>query len=148
MKQEKWSPEDSTSQNMSSQASDLKVRQRLDKWLFFARIAKSRSLAQGWISAGHVRVNGAAVRQPAHNLKPGDRIEVTVERRMLVLSVLLAGNRRGPFEEARLLYQDLTPVAPKDELSPFELATRAPGAGRPTKKERRALDRLVDFDSD
>jgi ribosome-associated heat shock protein Hsp15 len=124
------------------------ARQRLDKWLFFARIAKSRSLAQAWISAGHVHVNGAAVRQPAHLVKPGDRIEVSAERKDLVLAVLLPGERRGPFEEARHLYQDVTPERPKDRLTNFELATRDRGAGRPTKKDRRAIDRLRDEDND
>lgn len=124
------------------------ARQRLDKWLFFARIAKSRSLAQAWISAGHVHVNGAAVRQPAHLVKPGDRIEVSAERKDLVLAMLLPGERRGPFEEARHLYQDMTPERPKDRLANSEPAMRDRGAGRPTKKERRAIDRLRSDEED
>lgn len=119
-------------------------RQRIDKWLFFARMTKSRSLAQVHIQSGHVRINGERVAQPSQFVKPGDRIELSFERRDVVLIVRLPGTRRGPFEEARLLYDDLTP--PPDEtkrLTAYEQAIRAPGAGRPTKKERRAIDRLI-----
>ena len=60
-----------------------------------------------------------------------------------MLLVVTAGDRRGPYEEARLLYQDLTPPpSEEDKLGPLEQATRLPGSGRPTKKERRAIDRL------
>jgi ribosome-associated heat shock protein Hsp15 len=119
-------------------------RQRIDKWLFFTRMVKSRSLAQSHIQSGHVRINGARVSQPSHMVKPGDRVELSLDRRDVVLVVKAGGERRGPFEEARLLYEDLTP--PPDEtkrLTPFEQATRSVGAGRPTKKERRAIDRLM-----
>lgn len=119
-------------------------QQRLDKWLFFARIAKSRSLAQAWISAGHVRVNATIIRQAAHKIKQGDRIEVSVERRSLVLSVLENGERRGPFEEARNLYEDLSPPVTK-KTDPLDTAARDAGSGRPTKRERRARDRWLDF---
>jgi ribosome-associated heat shock protein Hsp15 len=122
-------------------------RQRIDKWLFFARMVKSRSLAQIYVQNGSVRINGERVAQPSHGVKPGDRIELSLERRDLVLIVRLPGERRGPFEEAKLLYEDLTP--PPDEtkrLTPFEQALRAPGAGRPTKRDRRAIDRLTSGD--
>ncbi len=122
-------------------------RQRIDKWLFFSRMMKSRSLAQVHVQKGHVRVNGERVIQPSHGIKAGDRIELSLERRDVVLIVRLPGERRGPFEEARLLYDDLTP--PPDEakrLTPFEQALRAPGSGRPTKRERRAIDRLLSED--
>ncbi|MBP2443218.1 RNA-binding S4 domain-containing protein [Rhizobium leguminosarum] len=119
-------------------------RQRIDKWLFFARMVKSRSLAQSHVQSGHVRINGERCNHPSQMVKPGDRIALTLERRDLVLLVRLAGERRGPYEEARLLYEDLSP--PTDEakrLTPYEQAIRATGTGRPTKKERRAIDRLM-----
>ncbi len=118
-------------------------RQRIDKWLFFTRMLKSRSLAQALVQAGHVRVNGQKVTQSSAQVKVGDRVELALERRDVVLVVRAGGTRRGPYEEARLLYEDLTP--PPDEtkrLTAFEQASRAPGSGRPTKKERRAIDRL------
>ncbi|MCZ7863994.1 RNA-binding S4 domain-containing protein [Agrobacterium salinitolerans] len=124
------------------------TRQRLDKWLFFARMAKSRSLAQSYIQSGHVRVNGVAIRQPSHMLKAGDRLEIGFERMDKVLVVKSGGTRRGPYEEARLLYEDETPLRePSDSMTRLEQALRQPGSGRPTKKERRALDRFLS-DSD
>ncbi len=126
---------------------DTDGRQRLDRWLFFARITKSRSLAQAWISAGHVRVNATAIRQPAHRVKFGDTIEVAVDRRSLILSLVEIGTRRGPFEEARKLYEDISPpVSQKDGQS--DLALREKGSGRPTKRERRMRDRWLDFSED
>mgnify|MGYP000028742366 FL=1 len=115
------------------------ARQRIDKWLFFARVAKSRSLAQQRVSSGHVKVNGTTVRQPSHGLKIGDRLDIAMPERDLVLVVKLPGERRGPYEEARHLYEDLTPPREKGPFTPLEQAVRAPGSGRPTKKEARAL---------
>lgn len=132
----------------SNEQSLESTRQRLDKWLFFARMAKSRSLAQSYIQSGHVRVNGSPMRQPSHMLKAGDRLEISFERMDRVLIVKAGGTRRGPYEEAKLLYDDQTPArAPSDRPTPLEQAMRLPGSGRPTKKERRALDRFLS-DSD
>jgi len=119
-------------------------RQRIDKWLFFTRMVKSRSLAQSHIQSGHVRINGERALQPSQMVKTGDRVELALERRDVVLIVKSGGERRGPYEEARLLYEDLTP--PPDEakrLTPYEQAMRATGTGRPTKKDRRAIDKLM-----
>ncbi|MGK6313373.1 RNA-binding S4 domain-containing protein [Neorhizobium sp. DT-125] len=105
-------------------------RQRIDKWLFFARMVKSRSLAQSLIAAGAVTVNGETCSQPSRMIKPGDRIELILERRDIVLIVRAGGARRGPFEEARLLYEDLTPSPDeRKRLTPFERAQRGLGAG-------------------
>lgn len=124
-------------------------RQRLDKWLFFARMVKSRSLAQSHIQSGNVRVNGAPVRQASHVVKIGDRLNISLERVDRVLVVKAAGDRRGPYEEAKLLYDDQTPPKePGERLTLLEQAVREPGTGRPTKKERRALDRFMDDSSD
>jgi ribosome-associated heat shock protein Hsp15 len=124
-------------------------RQRIDKWLFFTRMIKSRSLAQTFVMKGNVRINGERIIQPSHGVRPGDKVELTLERRDVVLVVKLPGDRRGPFEEAKLLYEDLTP--PPDEskkLTLFEQALRDPGAGRPTKRQRREIDKLMSDDDD
>lgn len=84
-------------------------RQRIDKWLFCARVVKSRSLAAKLVQAGHVRVNRDKIDQAAHVVKPGDVLTIRLERRVLVWRVLQPGERRGPAEEARTLYEDLTP---------------------------------------
>ncbi|TCU16445.1 RNA-binding S4 domain-containing protein [Rhizobium sullae] len=119
-------------------------RQRIDKWLFFTRMVKSRSLAQSHIQSGRVRINGERVQQPSQIVKAGDRVELALERRDVVLIVKAPGERRGPFEEAKLLYEDLTPPQGETKrLTSYEQAIRAAGSGRPTKKERRATDRLL-----
>ncbi|MBV1707601.1 MAG: RNA-binding S4 domain-containing protein [Hyphomicrobiales bacterium] len=82
--------------------------QRLDKWLWFARILKSRTLAAALVSAGHVRVNGVRAGQPARQVGPGDILTIALERQVLVLRVLDSGTRRGPFSQARQLYEDLS----------------------------------------
>lgn len=125
------------------------ARQRIDKWLFFARIVKSRSLAQAHINAGHVKINGLASRQPARGIAQGDRVEIALERRNLVLLVKELGERRGPYEEARLLYEDVSPPVPERQpLSLLDQALRRPGSGRPTKRERRETDTLRSRDQD
>jgi ribosome-associated heat shock protein Hsp15 len=114
-------------------------RQRIDKWLFFARVAKSRSLAAKLVLAGRIRVNREKVEQTSYPVKPGDVLTITLDRKVLVYRILSSGVRRGPATEARTLYEDLTPPA---EQAPAAPPAREPGAGRPTKKERRAIDRL------
>lgn len=86
-------------------------RQRIDKWLFFARALKSRSLAARFVQAGHVRLNRQKIDQPAQNIKPGDVLTITFERRVVVWRVLQIGIRRGPAVEAQTLYEDLTSEA-------------------------------------
>ncbi|WP_163265405.1 RNA-binding S4 domain-containing protein [Chelativorans alearense] len=114
-------------------------RQRIDKWLFFARVVKSRSLAARLAQAGRVRVNRNKIDQASYQVRPGDVLTITLDRRILVYRILDAGERRGPAAEARLLYEDLTPPAPP-AASPALQPLRERGAGRPTKKERRELD--------
>jgi len=118
-------------------------RQRIDKWLFFARVVKSRSLAAKLAVGGKVRVNRDKIDQAAHQVKVGDVLTVTLDRRILVYKVLLPGERRGPAPEAQLLYQDMSPP-PVSSSDPTvtTLPQRESGAGRPTKKERRDTDRL------
>ncbi|MCJ8149722.1 RNA-binding S4 domain-containing protein [Shinella sp. H4-D48] len=122
------------------------ARQRIDKWLFFARLRKSRSLAAKSVESGDVRVNDLAIRQPSYAVRPGDVIVLSLERHDMVVKVLQTGERRGPYEEARLLYSDMTPPPPpREERNLFAQATRERGAGRPTKRERREIDRLHDY---
>ena len=125
---------------------DAAARQRIDKWLFFARVVKSRSLAAKLVQAGRVRLNRDKIDQPAHQVKPGDVLTVTLERRVVVLRVLAPGSRRGPAEEARTLYEDLTPPAPspREALPDAMPALRDSGSGRPTKRDRRRTDALRD----
>ena len=84
-------------------------RQRLDKWLWFARVVKTRSLAAKLVESGHVRVNAARVDNPAKSVKVGDVLTVALDRDVRVLRVLGAGARRGPYQEAKTLFEDLSP---------------------------------------
>lgn len=119
------------------------ARQRIDKWLFFARVAKSRSLAAKLVQAGRVRVNGDKVDQASHGLSTGDTLTITLDRQIRVLRVLLPGERRGPFEEAKTLYEDLSPEpVAKGEGLPTQLpGLREKGSGRPTKRDRRSIEK-------
>ena len=116
------------------------ARQRLDKWLFFARAIKSRTLAQKLIEAGAVRVNAERTLDSAQKVGPGDVLTMTVNRRLLVWRILDPGTRRGPATEAVRLYEDLSPILPPAPEPPA--GARSPGTGRPAKKERREIDRL------
>ena len=124
------------------------ARQRIDKWLFFARVVKSRSLAAKLAVAGRVRINRDKASQASDLVKPGDVLTITLDRRILVYKVTDAGKRRGPAEEARTLYEDLSPPptskdeAPLDAIAPL----REAGSGRPTKRERRETDKLRGWD--
>lgn len=123
-------------------------RQRIDKWLFFARAVKSRSLAAKLVVAGRVRINRDKAAQASDLVKAGDVLTVTLDRRIMVWKVLAPGVRRGPAEEARTLYEDKSPPsAPSAEAPPTAIAPlREAGSGRPTKKERRQTDRLLGDD--
>ena len=120
--------------------------QRLDKWLWFARIVKTRTAAGRVVIGGKVRVNRNRVTKAAHLVRPGDVITATVAGKVCVLRVEALGQRRGPAAEARELYADLTP--PIQTVSSSRRvgggpALRLPGAGRPTKRERRELDKFL-----
>jgi ribosome-associated heat shock protein Hsp15 len=82
-------------------------RQRLDKWLWFARFARTRSASARFVESGHVRVNGERVKQPAKALAVGDVITLAFEHTTMVVRILDLGERRGPATEARMLYEDL-----------------------------------------
>lgn len=82
--------------------------QRLDKWLWFSRVLKSRTLAAQLIADGGVRVNRVRTTKPSHSVRPGDVLTIAIRGRVLVLRILATGERRGPATEARLLYEVLS----------------------------------------
>lgn len=127
--------------------------QRLDQWLWFARITKSRTLAQALIERGKVRVNTIKVVRASHGLNAGDTITFTDGPRVRIFTVKAFGARRGPAAEAQALYEELTPAADRTKSTGANKAdtshltvsgVRQDGAGRPTKRERRATERLKD----
>ena len=82
--------------------------QRLDKWLWFARVVKSRTLAAELVVLGKVRVNRARAVKASQTLRPGDVVTLVLAGRVLILKVLAPGIRRGPAAEARRLYEPLS----------------------------------------
>lgn len=85
---------------------------RLDKWLWFARVTRSRSLAAKWCAGGQVSVGGTAVMKPHHLVRVGDTVSVSNGRWRRELTVRSLGVRRGPAPEARLLYDEPMPAVP------------------------------------
>jgi ribosome-associated heat shock protein Hsp15 len=113
-------------------------RQRIDKWLWFARVVKTRTLAQKLVTAGNVRINREKQDTASQPVRVGDTLTIFLPSGVRVLRVLAPGARRGPSAEARALFEDLSPP-PAPSASD---AARAPGAGRPTKRDRRAIAAL------
>ncbi len=122
------------------------ARLRLDKWLWHARLFKSRTIAATKIAGGGFRVNREIVRKSHHTVQPGDVVTFAKGPYVRVVEIVALGARRGPAAEAQALYSDLNPPEsqPKPERPKKNLVTawREPGAGRPTKKQRRETDRL------
>jgi len=116
---------------------------RIDKWLWYARLLKTRSLATKFVQAGHVRVNREKISAASHGLKVGDVLTIAIYGRVRVLKVINLGTRRGPAPEAAGLFEDMTPpelqIAAKDAAAPGPSPER-----RPDKRERRQIDKFKD----
>ena len=80
---------------------------RIDRFLFFIRLAKSRTLAQGIIEQGHVRIDGKRVEKPSDQVEPGSVIALPLHGQVRVLRVLALPARRGPATEARTCYEEI-----------------------------------------
>jgi len=119
-------------------------RQRVDRFLWHARVVRTRTLAAKLAASGHVRVNGRRIDAPGRALKIGDVLTVTMRGGVRLLKVLAFTPRRGGSNDARGLYEDLSPAAPKPAIEPVP-TQRSAGSGRPTKRERRAIERLQRF---
>ena len=115
---------------------------RADRWLWFARLFRSRTLAGKACGSGRIRINGQLMRKPSHQLRFGDVLTFTRGHDVHVVRVALLGTYRGPIAEARSLYEDLSP--PPEKRSETLAPQHKPGTGRPTKADRRAIQRLCD----
>lgn len=121
---------------------------RLDKWLWHARFFKSRSLAKARCESRKIRVNGDLISKASRTVTPGDTLTFPYQDGILVLEIVALGTRRGPAPEAQALYNIISaPEKPKNSadksLDVRPVMLREKGSGRPTKRERRALDRLI-----
>ena len=115
---------------------------RIDKWLWTARFFKTRSLAAQAIHAGHVRLNGTAVKA-AREVRPGDTLELTLNEERWTVTVLAINEQRRPAPEARALYAE-TPESSARREAQRQARHLAPNPGsdlrgRPTKRDRRQI---------
>ena len=117
---------------------------RLDKWLWYARFVKSRSLASKLVEETRMRVNAMPTSKAHYAVRPGDVLTFVLGQHIRVVKIVALGQRRGPAPEARALYIDLDPPQPQTASAEIPLATaqREIGSGRPTKRDRRAISRL------
>lgn len=138
-----------TTKGPKADAAEAALNERLDKWLWFARVVKTRTLASSLIEGGKIRLNGARVIKPSQSVKPGDTLTVAAHHKIRVLEIIGLAERRGSASIATQLYRELTerPAvaigANKGAAEPGGgHAGRLRGTGRPTKKDRREIDRL------
>jgi ribosome-associated heat shock protein Hsp15 len=121
-------------------------RQRVDKWLWHARVVRTRSAAAALTAAGHVRINGQRIDASSQLVRPGDVVTVALDRAVRVLRVLGFAERRGSADDARALCGLIEPAPGARSEAP--LALREAGTGRPTKRQRRAIERFTGVDED
>ena len=118
---------------------------RIDKWLWAARLVKTRALAVDAIRGGRVKINGAPAK-PSKDVRPGDRIEFSAGAIRLEAVIRGTAERRLPAADAQLLYAETDDSRTERERRVAEMRmTRPQGVdrnARPTKRERRQLDRL------
>jgi ribosome-associated heat shock protein Hsp15 len=117
---------------------------RVDKWLWAARLLKTRSLAIEAVKGGRVQVNGQRVK-PSKDVRAGDRLEITMSQgRRITVDVLGTAERRGPAKQAALLYEETTESREERERQAAEARLAWPpgtrGGARPTKRDRRRMD--------
>lgn len=112
---------------------------RIDRWLWAARAFHSRAQAAAACDGGKVAVNGTAAK-PHKLIRPQDEVSVATPHGRQIWKVIALAGRRGPASVARALYQDLTPPPPPPDPS---MPRRERGAGRPTKRERRRMERFA-----
>lgn len=116
-------------------------RQRIDKWLWFARLVKTRTKAQALVSSGKVRVNRVKVSSPSKLVGPGDVLTLPIGNHIRVVELLALAKKRGAYANAQLLYCDLTePADPQVAAVDDSADTSEPDYGkRPDRRDRRKL---------
>jgi ribosome-associated heat shock protein Hsp15 len=117
-------------------------RQRIDKWLWHARVVRTRTAAASLVAAGQVRLNGQRKDAASQAVRAGDVVTVALDRTVRILKVVGFGERRGSPESVQGLYEDLSPPPPPPDSQSPVAGVRDPGDGRPTKRDRRAIDRF------
>ena len=120
---------------------------RLDIYLYYIRIFKSRSIATKFVSTNRLRISGQVTQKPHKMISIGDVLTITINDNIKILKVLDIPNRRGPYSESLNFYEDITPIEnmPKKESIKLDMKF-VERVGRPTKRERRQTDRLMGRD--
>ena len=119
---------------------------RMDKWLWAARLFKTRSLAADTIKGGKVKIDGNPVK-PSREVKEGDVIQVQIEQLHKVVQVKTVIKNRVSAKQVPEVYNDLTPKEEYERIEfmrAYKAEWRDRGAGRPTKKERRMIEKMKD----
>ena len=120
---------------------------RLDLYLFYIRIFKSRNLATKFIISNRLRISGQVTQKPHKLISIGDVLSLPIQDYVKILKVVDIPKRRGPFSEALNYYEDITPLNTQENkvnVTPkFKFVERV---GRPTKLERRQTDKLMGRD--
>ena len=120
---------------------------RLDIYLYYIRIFKSRSIATKFILTNRLRISGQVTQKPHKMISVGDVLTMTINDNIKILKVLDIPSRRGPYPESLNFYEDITPneIIPKKESSNIDIKF-VERVGRPTKRERRQTDKLMGRD--
>ncbi len=121
-----------------------KKKLRLDTYLYYIRIFKSRSIATKFVLTNRLRISGQATQKPHKLISTGDVLTMTINDNIKILKVLDIPIRRGPYSEALNFYEDITPIESVPKKESFKLNNKfVERVGRPTKRERRQTDRLM-----
>ena len=127
---------------------DSVPRTRLDKWLWAARFFKHRSAATEAIDGGKVKLNGLATK-PSREIKPGDRVDITIGEDTRTVMVCAIADKRGTATMAQTLYEETAEsMEARERARELRKFAATPGAdlhGRPTKRDRRRIDRFGGF---
>ena len=120
---------------------------RLDIYLYYIRLFKSRSIATKFVLTSRLRISGQLTQKPHKMISVGDVLTMTINDNIKILKVLDIPSRRGPYPESLNFYEDITPIEiiPKKESSNIDIKF-VERVGRPTKRERRQTDRLMGRD--
>ncbi len=123
---------------------------RLDKWLWQARFFKSRSLASRFCETSRLRINEKVIQKAHQKVSVGDVLTFSRRGTVSVIEIKNLGTRRGPATEAVTLYKNLSELEISIDLEgekisssvPDQIGRRQPGSGRPTKADRRAMEKV------
>ena len=117
---------------------------RLDTYLYYIRIFKSRSIATKFVLTNRLRISGQVTQKPHRMISIGDVLTMTINDNIKILKVLDIPNRRGPYSESLNFYEDITPIKVSQKIKDNKLNKNfVERVGRPTKRERRQIDRLM-----